>query len=1196
MPFLDHLEELRWRILWSLLAIIAGSIAGFFVVTRLHVMEWLIEPLRPFLPPGGKLTVFGPLDSFFITLQLTLTVGLILAFPVVAYQIWAFISPALHKREKRAIVPALYLGLLLFAGGVALAYYLVLPMTLKFGSAFLTESLQVNYVANAYLGLVVKLLVAFGAVFELPVVIMVLSSLGLVSSRFLADKRRYAVAGSAVLAALLTPGDAISATLFMMGPIVLLYELSIVLARIIERRKLRAETSEPYGIATALLILALSASGVQAQQPQQQQPPKKTPQELVKEKLRAMGREAARDTTALPDSVVQRMRQDSIARERRRTATPPEMGTDSIMRALQELEGFTATQYRAITARFNADTGVLVLTAKPDAKAVVVQGTQSMTADSLLVFNRNTSIACGYGKPVLTGEGAEAPVESQRVCYNTQTRMGTALGATTRITEGASWVVTGDLTTVERDVYGHRTRFTDCTLEVPHYHFAAGKIKVIGGDVLVARDVTLQFGDVPVFWLPFMMQSMKRGRASGILMPRFSVNDIVRRNSRYNRRIENVGFYWATSDNMGAELTLDWFANNWTALNGSIDYRFNDKFLDGRVTYRRFWKSEGGREFTLAANNSWQPDERTNLAANLQYSTSSTFIRDRSYDPRELNRSIDSNAGLNRRFDWGSLSFQASRRQFLTDNKVDMTLPSLGLNLASITLFPTAGEGRFYNNATWTGSTQVRFTTSQFDQALTPSQRDRDDIQANASSSFSMGSFSWSQAFDMRKAKQHELQASGDSVQASPEIKDERMNWNTSINYQQRLIGTTTFTPGLSLRGETGRDSLGRMISAPMRLDFNASVKADLFGFFPGAGPIERIRHRISPSLTYTYSPEVSPDSAQKALFGGAAVLERNSISFGIAQTFEAKRRVEERDPTADTTEVADTAVNDPDQPRRIQRAPTLTLLSLFTDAIVYDFVEAREGRHGIQTTQISNSIQSDLLRGLQLSVTHDLFRAVPTEGGGPLGTPDPTAQADREFSPFLSRVNASFSLSGNSWLFRMLGLAGSDREDNPPAAGSTPTPVPQAADAGPRTDPSRPELGLLGTRNRPTEPQQQSRGAVGSWNASFNYTLFRQREDETTSRLGTSQNNQMVTANVTFQPTQMWNVAWNTGYSFTEKAFTDHVLTLTRAMHDWDANFDFIKAQNGNFSFQFRVALRANPDIKFDYEQRDRNRQPTFR
>ena len=244
MPFLDHLEELRWRILWSMIAIVVCSVIGYFVVTRLHVMEWLIDPVRPYLE-DGKLGTLSPMDPFFIVLKLTLTVGFLLAFPVVAAQIWAFISPALHTREKRAIIPALYLGLFLFAGGVALAYYIVLPMTLKFGQSFLTESLRPELIATPYLSLVVKILVAFGAVFELPVVILVLASLGLVSAKFLAAKRRFAIAASAVLAALLTPGDAITVTVFMTGPLILLYELSIVLARLVERRRARASLQDP---------------------------------------------------------------------------------------------------------------------------------------------------------------------------------------------------------------------------------------------------------------------------------------------------------------------------------------------------------------------------------------------------------------------------------------------------------------------------------------------------------------------------------------------------------------------------------------------------------------------------------------------------------------------------------------------------------------------------------------------------------------------------------------------------------------------------------------------------------------------------------------------------------------------------------------------------------------------------------------
>lgn len=243
MPFLDHLEELRWRILKSILAIAIGSIIGWFIVTRLNVLDLLIDPIEPYLE-GRKLTYLEPMAPFFITLKLAITVGVLLAFPIVVGQIWAFVAPALHPREKRAIVPALYLGLVLFIAGVALSYFLVLPMTLKFGMSFQENVLQPQIVIGPYLALVVKILLAFGVIFELPVVVLVLSALGLITSKFLVSKRRFAIAGSAILGAALTPGDAITVTIFMMGPLLVLYELSIGLARFVERRREKSLLSD----------------------------------------------------------------------------------------------------------------------------------------------------------------------------------------------------------------------------------------------------------------------------------------------------------------------------------------------------------------------------------------------------------------------------------------------------------------------------------------------------------------------------------------------------------------------------------------------------------------------------------------------------------------------------------------------------------------------------------------------------------------------------------------------------------------------------------------------------------------------------------------------------------------------------------------------------------------------------------------
>jgi sec-independent protein translocase protein TatC len=239
MPFLDHLEELRWRILWSVLAILAGTVAGYILVDRMNAMQLLIEPINPFLD-GGKLKYLSPTDPFFITIKLSILAGLVLASPIVIYQVWAFLAPALLPSEKRVIIPALYMGVVLFLIGVVMAYEIVLPMTLRFTMSFQTKFLEQSIVIGPYMAMVTRLLLGFGIVFELPVVILILSALGLVTPEFLASKRRHAIAGITVLAAVLTPGDVITVTIMMMLPLVLLYELSIVLSRLVVRRRIAA--------------------------------------------------------------------------------------------------------------------------------------------------------------------------------------------------------------------------------------------------------------------------------------------------------------------------------------------------------------------------------------------------------------------------------------------------------------------------------------------------------------------------------------------------------------------------------------------------------------------------------------------------------------------------------------------------------------------------------------------------------------------------------------------------------------------------------------------------------------------------------------------------------------------------------------------------------------------------------------------
>jgi sec-independent protein translocase protein TatC len=241
MPFLEHLEELRWRLFRSVAALGISTIVGYFIVQQFGVMELLIAPGRAVLD-NGQLLGFGPTTGFMVTVKLAIGVGVLLAFPVVAREVWGFLSPGLKKSEKRIIVPSLYFGLVLFLLGASMAYFWVLPLSFNFLSSFQTEYIQNTYEVGQYLNFVTIMLVAFGVAFELPIVVMILSVMGLVTPRFLREKRRHAIVLITIVASVLTPGDLIS-TFMMMAPLFVLYELSIFLSVAIYRRKAAEEES-----------------------------------------------------------------------------------------------------------------------------------------------------------------------------------------------------------------------------------------------------------------------------------------------------------------------------------------------------------------------------------------------------------------------------------------------------------------------------------------------------------------------------------------------------------------------------------------------------------------------------------------------------------------------------------------------------------------------------------------------------------------------------------------------------------------------------------------------------------------------------------------------------------------------------------------------------------------------------------------
>ncbi|MCG8470083.1 MAG: twin-arginine translocase subunit TatC [Gemmatimonadetes bacterium] len=235
MPFLDHLEELRSRLIFSLIALVVGMAVGLFAVAELDVLGIVERPIQDLLP-NQRLIYTSPTTPFFITLKLGFIVGLILAFPVLAYQAWRFLSPALYENEKRFAVPSILIGTVLFLAGVAMAYFLVLPLGLKILLNFHNESLEAFIAVDDYLKFATGLILAFGLIFEMPVVLVFLSLLGIVTPEGLAKYRRHAIVVMAVISAFLTPADPYT-MLAMMLPMLLLYEASIGATKVLRRRR-----------------------------------------------------------------------------------------------------------------------------------------------------------------------------------------------------------------------------------------------------------------------------------------------------------------------------------------------------------------------------------------------------------------------------------------------------------------------------------------------------------------------------------------------------------------------------------------------------------------------------------------------------------------------------------------------------------------------------------------------------------------------------------------------------------------------------------------------------------------------------------------------------------------------------------------------------------------------------------------------
>ncbi|MEM8696257.1 MAG: twin-arginine translocase subunit TatC [Pseudomonadota bacterium] len=238
-PLLDHLIELRNRLLWCMLGLAVAFGVCFYFATE--IFEFLVQPLTAAFPVGeGRLIYTQLYEAFFVEIKVAMFGAFVVAFPLIANQIWAFVAPGLYKNEKGAFLPFLFATPLLFTLGAALAYYIVMPVAFRFFLGFQGEVGGLDQEAlpavGSYLSLVMRFIIIFGIAFLLPVLILLLNRAGLVDRAQLVRARKYIIVGAFIIAAIFTPPDPV--TQLMLGiPLCLLFEITLVIIWFTERRR-----------------------------------------------------------------------------------------------------------------------------------------------------------------------------------------------------------------------------------------------------------------------------------------------------------------------------------------------------------------------------------------------------------------------------------------------------------------------------------------------------------------------------------------------------------------------------------------------------------------------------------------------------------------------------------------------------------------------------------------------------------------------------------------------------------------------------------------------------------------------------------------------------------------------------------------------------------------------------------------------
>jgi hypothetical protein len=916
---------------------------------------------------------------------------------------------------------------------------------------------------------------------------------------------------------------------------------------------------------------------------------------------------------------------------------------DSVMAELLRKQGYTVTRYEGDVVTFDALTKALAIAASAAQKALVDREGLKVQTDSVIVYEDETQKVNVRGRYVIIPGAGQSPIEGVGTLrYDVGERSGRLTNARVTVEEqGQRWFINSEIgKTVLGDssraipprFYGMGGALTSCEDSVWHYHFRMREVKRTE-KTLVARPAVLYLEDVPVMWLPFVFQDIRPGRRSGVLPPRLGASDIVRNNPGYRRHIENIGYYWAFSDYADMAMWLNWRSSagaidsidpGWYEVNGEWKYKVSSRFIDGRFAAAYQHENDGDAMHRFSWDHRQRLGRNRNFSSQMNYTSSTTLQRRNTFIPAMAMATIASSFAYSDKIGPASLQLGGRQSQYPGRQQIDRTIPTVTLTAGSI----SPGEW-----LVWTPSFSFTENASlKIDQPTTFMQRfiagpngqviDVDTLRRDRyNRAISFGTpvriFGMDFQNDVRITdayqsypEEFEFFPEGDSTRKEFRVFHNTyrtdVDWNPMFSLPPFFQNRFKLSPSISLQNVDGRPfwvrshlSGGKFVHQSKRLTYGVSAAPTIFGLLPGFGPFLRFRHMVSPVLSYSYAPakKVSNEYLQavgqnRQVYLGA--LAQNAVSLSLSQNIEAKVR--------SRTDSGPSVGQDGTE--------KLKVLSLQLSPMSYDFERARvTGRKlsGLTSEQMNIGLTSDLLPGFNLAMNYSLF-----EGS----TQTDTAR----FDPFLTSISSQlrFSKRENPFtvLTRLFGKALPEQ-----------SPAPQAMNRGNATEAemsrefaSQPIAGQASRGNQFLVPT----GA--GWEMNFNFSISHPRPlrgdriieyDANVRCQGLSSNpflfeecmrqpalaqpfdplgggapavqmprQSNVSADTRFALTQHWAAAWNTSYDFEQRQFAQHVVSLQRDLHDWRAIFAFTHSPNGNFAFNFFIALKPQPELKFDYSR----------